>query len=248
MRVHGPADRPTLIYLPGLHGDWTLVTRFRLAVREHFRFVEFTYPRTLEWDLDDYADAIEQSLLKEGIERGWLLGESFGSQIAWPLAGKERKFQAQGVILVGGFGAHPMKFGVRSARAFCAGVPLRLITWALFCYAPLARFRFGNSPECRAAVQEFIARRTALDKCAGAHRLRLIAGNDPTALAAAVTVPVYHLSGFWDPVVPWPLARRWLRRHCPGYRGGRLVGTADHNVLATGTDKAARIIRQWING
>ena len=28
MRVHGVNDSPTLIYLPGLHGDWTLVSSF----------------------------------------------------------------------------------------------------------------------------------------------------------------------------------------------------------------------------
>lgn len=28
MRVHGVNDSPTLIYLPGLHGDWTQVSSF----------------------------------------------------------------------------------------------------------------------------------------------------------------------------------------------------------------------------
>jgi hypothetical protein len=28
MRVHGVNDSPTLIYLPGLRGDWTLVSSF----------------------------------------------------------------------------------------------------------------------------------------------------------------------------------------------------------------------------
>jgi len=58
IRIHGDVGKPTLIYLPGLHGDWTLVTRFRLAIQDRYRFVEFTYPRTLEWSLEDYAEAI----------------------------------------------------------------------------------------------------------------------------------------------------------------------------------------------
>lgn len=247
IRVHGDAENPTLIYLPGLHGDWTLVTRFRLEVQNRYRFVEFTYPRTLEWSLEDYADAIEAMLLEHEIANGWVIGESFGSQIVWPLVGAARSFKPDGVILAGGFGRHPMKFGVNSAKAFCAGLPLSFITWALFCYAPFARFRFGDSPEAHASIKEFIARRTQLDKCAGAHRLQLIANNDPRQFAAQVQMPVYHLSGFWDPVVPWPMVRSWLKRHCPGYREGRLIASADHNVLATGTEQAAAIVDGWIN-
>ena len=62
LRIHGDAALPTLIYLPGLHGDWTLVTSFRLALAGRVRFVEFTYPRTLMWSLEDYARAIEAAL------------------------------------------------------------------------------------------------------------------------------------------------------------------------------------------
>ena len=38
MRVHGDASLPTLIYLPGLHGDWTLVSSFRAAIAGRVRF------------------------------------------------------------------------------------------------------------------------------------------------------------------------------------------------------------------
>src|SRR6185436_11229062 len=88
MRVHGDPSGPTLIYLPGLHGDWTLVSSFRAAIAGRVRFVEFTYPRTTTWSLDDYARGIEGMLLAQGIERGWLLGESFGSLPAWQVVGR----------------------------------------------------------------------------------------------------------------------------------------------------------------
>ena len=76
IRIHGAAHLPTLIYLPGLHGDWTLIGDFRKHLAGKVRFVEFTYPRTLTWSLDDYAEAIEKSLAQNGITSGWLLGES----------------------------------------------------------------------------------------------------------------------------------------------------------------------------
>ena len=59
IRVHGPAELPALIYLPGLHGDWTLIGGLRASLVGRVRFVEFTYPRTVAWSLDDYAAAIE---------------------------------------------------------------------------------------------------------------------------------------------------------------------------------------------
>jgi hypothetical protein len=34
IRIHNPGAAPTLIYLPGLHGDWTLVRSFRRALAE----------------------------------------------------------------------------------------------------------------------------------------------------------------------------------------------------------------------
>ena len=71
VRIHGDAALPTLIYLPGIHGDWTLVGDFRRQLAGTVRFVEFTYPRTLIWSLDDYAAAIESALAQNGITAGW---------------------------------------------------------------------------------------------------------------------------------------------------------------------------------
>ena len=80
LRIHGDASLPSLIYLPSLHGDWTLIGGFRHALGGRARFVEVTYPRTLSWSLDDYAAAIETAMEQHGVTGGWLLGESYGSQ------------------------------------------------------------------------------------------------------------------------------------------------------------------------
>ena len=273
LRLHGDASLPVLIYLPGLHGDWTLVTSFRLAMAGRARFVECTYPRTLTWSLDDYADAIEAALREQGINRGWLLGESFGSQIVWPLAqrsvaatfrlreearksgsptqpegcGYGAHFHADGIVLAGGFVKHPFKFGVRAASRLCHGVSLTWLTRLLFFYAKFARFRHRQAPETLASIQEFVARRTELDKQAAVHRLRLIATNDARELVRQVRLPVYQLSGLFDPVVPWPFVRPWLKQNCPGYRGSRIIWKADHTVLATAPKAAADQVMKWMN-
>ena len=34
IRIHGDASRPTLVYLPGLHGDWTLIGQCKVGFME----------------------------------------------------------------------------------------------------------------------------------------------------------------------------------------------------------------------
>ena len=247
LRIHGSAAQPTLVYLPGLHGDWTLVAGFRSALGGRIRFVETTYPRTLTWSLDDYAAGIESALAERGIDRGWLLGESFSSQVVWALVARGR-FQVEGVILAGGFVLHPMQWGVRFAERVVGVMSLRLVTAILFGYARVARFRYRRSLEVRASINEFIARRTKLDQQAATHRLHLIAQNDPRAIASQIEAPVYALSGVLDPIVPWFWVRPWLKKNCPRLRDYRVIWGADHNVLGTAPKAAADLIVGWILG
>jgi len=245
IRIHGEPALPALIYLPGLHGDWTLVGSFRRALGGQARFVEFTYPRTLTWSLEDYAAAIESALVENGITRGWLLGESFGSQIAWPLVARGR-IQVSGIILAGGFARHPLRRGARLAERIGAAVPRAVLARLLNGYAVAARFRYRHAPETRAEIHEFLSRRTELDRQAAAHRLRLVALNDPRAIAAQLRVPLFALSGWLDPIVFWPATRRWFRCHCPALREFKILGRADHNVLGTAPDAAAKLVLRWM--
>jgi len=247
LRIHGDSSLPTLIYLPGLHGDWTLVGGFLRALDGRAHFVEITYPRTLEWSLDDYAAAIETALEENGIKSGWLLGESFGSQPLWAMVGRG-KFQAHGVILAGGFVKHPMCQSVRLAERLTGRMSNALFIWVIFSYAKIAKFRYRHSPGTLARIDEFIARRTDLDRRAAQHRLHLIAGFDPRPIARQTKLPVFGLSGILDPIVPWPFVRRWLRRNCPALRDYKIIKSADHNVLGTAPRQAAKQVLEWMNG
>jgi pimeloyl-ACP methyl ester carboxylesterase len=247
IRIHGGPSKATLIYLPGLHGDWTLVGSFRRALAGRARFIEVTYPRTLSWSLEDYSAEVTTALLEVGITHGWLLGESFGSQVVWPmLVGKE--LRVEGVILTGGFVRHPVRWAVRMAERVCGGVSLTLLTRILFGYAKLARFRHRHSPEMLIGLEEFIARRTELDRQAAKHRLCLVARSDPCSIAKQITVPLYAVTGFFDPIVPWFWPRRWLRKNCPGLREYRIIWRADHNVLGTAPQTAADQVIKWMTG
>lgn len=256
IRIHGNAALPALIYLPGLHGDWTLITSFRKAVEGKVRFVEFTYPRTTTWSLDDYAEAILGKLIEHNVARGWLLGESFGSQIIWPLlaklkhrqaeAGQAQPFEPNGIILAGGFVRFPFPSVVKLVQTLLQTLPAWPVRRFLQAYAFCARLRHWRAPETFASVREFISRRTPEDIAAMAHRLQLIHSSDSRSSASAASIPVYQLVGCLDPIVPAPPVGRWLLRNCPSFQGNRTIWLADHNVLSTAPAAAAGQILQWM--
>lgn len=245
LRAYGLPSRPALIYLPGLHGDWTIIGGFRKALGERVRFAEMTYPRTLTWSLEDYAAAIAVALRANGIERGWLLAESFGSQIAWELV-RRTDFVTEGLILAGGFVRHPSRLGVRLVERLAGGISMNLLVRVLFGYAKIKQFRYRHSPEAMQAIREFLDRRTELDRRAAVHRLRLIAQSDPCAIASRTQVPVYALTGSFDPVVPWVPVRRWLKRHCHALRDFKIIWRAEHNVLSSAPRPSAEQVLRWM--
>ena len=244
LRIYGDASLPALVYLPGLHGDWTLIGGLRAAVAGRVRFVEMTYPRTLTWSLDNYAAAIEEALLQHGISSGWLLGESFGSQPLWAIVARG-KFQAQGIILAGGFVRYPNLGFMRLLEKMPGDIITRLFVRVIFGYAKIVWIRYRHSPETLATLNEFIARRTPEDRHAAVHRLHLVVGNDPRETAMKTKVPVYAISGILDPIVPWPQVRHWLRKKCPALRDYKIV-RSDHNVLNTGRAEAVKQILRWM--
>jgi len=246
MRVCGPGHAKTLIYLPGLHGDWTLVGSFRQALADQVRWVEITYPRTLSWSLDDYAQAVETSLAEHRVTHGWLLGESFGSQVVWSLL-RRRKFACDGVILAGGFVRHPSRWRVRLAEWGLRRVSATTARRVLCAYGKVAHLRFRRAPEVVRGFSEFLSRRTLQDLRAAHHRVELIRESDYAQEARSLSVPLYALTGFIDIVVPWMGTRRWLRRHCPALREFKIIWHADHTVLASSPVRAARQIEDWLN-
>jgi pimeloyl-ACP methyl ester carboxylesterase len=249
IRVHGESAHPTLIYLPGVHGDWTLVSSFRAAIRNHVRFVEFTYPRTLTWSINDHAHAIVQKLSTHNIREGWLLAESFGSVLAWALVDQAppSNFHVCGIILSGGFVRYPYLFVVRFARAINRALPLWFIKLVCWFYGRYALLRHRHAPETLECVSEFARRRSEeSDRHAICYRYGLILQSDPRQLAQKSAIPVYQLCGLVDPIVPWFPVRRWLRRYCPKHTDWRLVWRADHNVLGTAPRTAADQVLRWI--
>jgi pimeloyl-ACP methyl ester carboxylesterase len=255
MQVQGPPSAPLLVYLPGLHGDWHYNAGLRLALQDRVRLVEFAYPRNPAWKLADYVQAIEAALLEAGLPSGWLLGESFGSQVAWGLMGRAEAqktagkphFQPKGLILAGGFVRYPLMWGVRLVRGTHQSLPMAAVAALLRAYLRLLRWRHRQAPHVRQSLQQHqdfqlqeLARQAILS------RYDIILAHDHRPLAQRTTLPVFYLTGFWDLIVPWFLVRPWLRRHCPGFRGSRLVWNSEHNILGFQPRTSARQILEWL--
>jgi pimeloyl-ACP methyl ester carboxylesterase len=245
VRVHGASHLPTLIYLPGIHGNWCLIGGFRRALGNRVRFVEVTYPGTLTWTLDDHAAALESALARHDVSNGWLLAESFGSQVAWSFLAR-KSFELHALILAGGFVGHPFRGAARLAQRWCDDISFSLLRRILFGYATISRFRFRRSPETFNEIQEFINSLSKRELEAAKHRLHLIAQSDLCSIATDAKIPVYAISGLFDPVVPWISVRRWLKIHCRALREYKIIWCADHNVLGTAPQRASAQILKWM--
>ena len=250
MQIHGTADLPTLVYLPGMHGDWHLTPGIREALGRRVRWVEFTYPSGVGVSLEDHVTVIWERLHEAGIHSAWILGESFGSQIAWRFlerAERQGTFAVKGLLLVGGFVRYPWPVAVRLARPIVRHLPGWILGVLLRGYLLGFRGLGRRSPEVRASLERFVERRLEpSDREALVHRLDLILGSDPRAIARATRVPVWSLMGFWDPIVPWIPVRHWLRRECPGWRGDCVIGWADHAPLVSAPKRSAEVILGWM--
>jgi pimeloyl-ACP methyl ester carboxylesterase len=160
--------------------------------------VELTYPRTLDWSLQDYAAGVERALAAVEIGKGWILGESFGSQVSWPLAARKR-FGVEGLVLAGGFGKHPTHWGVVLSQKAVSAIPLGIITRALL-GAPAYQMAFpvNRGPREREGIY-----RTSpeLDRRAAAIQ-QLIEKNDPSIIIQRLDVPLCAVSGALDPSFP----------------------------------------------
>ena len=171
IRSHGDPGKPAIVFLPGIHGDWTLVSSFRTIAARHLRFVEMTYPRTRTWSAENYARNALNALERTGVEAGWLLAESFGSQVAWGMLDllsndrPEHRFECKGLILAGGFVRYPAPVLLGIARRASRAMPQR--AWrALF----LALRQVRKFPASKRAGNRGCGRGIHCAADAGGHR------------------------------------------------------------------------------
>ena len=132
-RVSGDPRAAAVIYLPGVHGDWTAQARARDILSRNFHFVETAYPRIQNWEIDDFAHSLKELLGRLGIRSVHIVGESFGSLVGWQF-GIAYPQQVRSFTLVGGF-SRPPRFKVAAlAAAALKNVPTSLLESAIDMY------------------------------------------------------------------------------------------------------------------
>lgn len=246
--VNDAGKNPTLVYLPGIHGDASLVKEFKKYVAGKICFVEIEYPKNPDWEIEDYALAVESALKKTGIGECWLLAESFGSQVAWAILSKRRQFKANGVILAGGFVRHPIIIGVKLIRLITICLPLNAIELWLKIYIWICRLFFRKNRREKKVLNDFVRNRLDdADRRAIVKRYELIIKYDHRPTAKTVQTPIYFLAGRWDYlIVPWKSVLRWLKKNCPAFCDFKIVPGADHPVLANAPELSANQILKWL--
>ncbi len=207
-RISGPEQAPVLVYVPGIHGDWTPMVNCRGYLARRLRLVELAYPWRARWLLDDFADALAAKLDELGIESAHLLAESFGSIVGWQFA-LTRPRRVRSLVLAGGFCRPPWSSFLPAALATMAAIPPRWVDSVIGAYIRLHAGR--RDYDADAGFPPFSASRGREGWRACRNRLRVIRATDLRRRLGEIRCPVAYVGGGRDLVVPVRREIRCLR-------------------------------------
>lgn len=237
----GDRTAPPVVYLPGVHGDWTPQGQARLILSREFHFVETAYPRIHDWSIENFARALNDLLDHLGIKSAHVVAESFGSLVGWQfgIANSER---LRSLTLVGGFSRAP-RFGVAAAASAAVKlIPPLIMETAIDSYVA-GKSAIGEKRETF-ETGAYPASRTKRGQQAVSNRMRIIQGADFRPHLESIGFPVRYIGGARDIIVP---VRReiatlvaTLPDHCEFE--SELVPRAPHALIASHPKHTA----EWI--
>jgi pimeloyl-ACP methyl ester carboxylesterase len=244
-QAEGDPQAPAIIYLPGVHGDWTPQVRARPILSRDFHFVETAYPRTHHWSIDDYARALKELLDDLGIDSAHIVGESFGSLVAWKfgIANPER---FRSFTLVGGF-SRPPRFRVAAAAAVALkSLPTNLLEAAIDLYVA-AKSAAGEHRETFQSGA-YPAARTVRGRRATANRMTIIQESEFQNHLQEIRFPVRYVGGARDIVVPVRREIATLGASLPPHCDfqSALVAGAPHALIASHPEQTVQHILRWV--
>jgi pimeloyl-ACP methyl ester carboxylesterase len=244
-QASGDRDAPPILYLPGVHGDWTPQVGARPILSRDFHFLETAYPRIETWSIDDYARALKKLLDDLGIESAHIVGESFGSLVMWQF-GVANPERVRSFTLVGGF-SRPPRFRVAAAAAAALRtLPTQLLESSIDLYVS------GKSAmgEVRESFDSGVypAVRTPRGRRATANRMSIIQASDFTEQLKEIKFPVRYLGGAKDIVVPVRREIATLLAHLPPHCDFRseLVPGAPHAMIASHPQQTVEHLTRWV--
>jgi pimeloyl-ACP methyl ester carboxylesterase len=245
-RISGPPDAPVLIYIPGIHGDWTPMRRLQPLLSQRLRLVEVAYPRAPEWSLEDYTARLLDLFLLLDIGPAHLLAESFGSLIGLDFA-LHCPERVRSIVIAGGFCSSPGRLRVGLARRLLGLIQPRIFEWGIDLYlAWVIRGRLPIEGDFREDF--FPASRTRRGWQAVLSRLDIIRRTDFRPRLARLRTPIFYLGGSRDWVVPVrrtiDLFKRCLHESCV-FRNLVIPG-APHAILPACARSISGIITDWV--
>lgn len=247
-QVSGPTDAPAIVYLPGVHGDWTPNEAARMHLTRGARLVEVAYPRREEWALGDFAASLVRLLDRLDIGSAHLVGESFGSLVAWE-AGLTQPDRVSSLLLVGGFVQPPPFRVATSAKWFLRGLPTPALEMGIDAYVHYksrkGERRLGKSE----GVSPYAASRTRGGKRATANRMAIIERSDFRERLSRVPHPVRYIGGSNDTVIPVARELSTLRQHLPAHTTfeSQLIDGAPHAIIVSHPEITTGALTRWVN-
>jgi len=242
----GPRDGLPLIYLPGVQGCWTSLHAARQLIPPDIAFVEVAYPLTEDWTLERHAASLERLLDELHIESAHLIGESFGSLVAWQFA-LARAERVRSHLLIGGFSEPPPRRIAGAARLGLSVVWSPLFDGVVDGYVRWKRFG-GDERIAPSGVKPFPGVRGFQGQRAAANRMQLIQTTDFRSRLPGCRVPVRYLGGSSDRVVPVRREIDTLDRLLPDRCSfeSRLIPGAPHMLVAARPDETVDRLVDWV--
>lgn len=245
-QVSGSEELPTLVYLPGVHGDWTPLARARSLLGEAARLVEVAYPRVADWTLPDFAKALENLLDLLKLDSVHLVGESFGSLVAWEF-GLAHPHRVRSLSLVGGFSQPPDSRTARWARHALSLVPTVLFETGIDLYVA-HKNRRGETRHPGDGAPAYAAVRTTRGRRATANRMDIIHRTDFRPRLGDVAFPVRYIGGEKDRLVPVQRELATLEKYLPTACDfqGRILSAAPHMIIASHPEQTSGHLHTWV--
>lgn len=245
-RESGNRNAPPLVYLPGVHGCWTPLNAARQGLEERFHLIEIAYPPKPKWTLVDYAQELAEVLEQVSLTSAHLVGESFGSLVAWQFA-QSRPTAVRSHILLGGFVQSPSLYRAALARLGLRLLPSRLFGFVVDRYVDYRAVRVEHADDVEAGAYPAVRNRSG--RLATARRMQIIQHTDMRCTLSSVDYPVRYIGGANDTVVQVAREVSTLAELLPPGSDFefRLIAGAPHMIIASHSSLVVDELERWVS-
>lgn len=235
--------RPIVVYLPGVHGDWTSFHRIRPFLERDVALVELSYPKSEIAGLPEIAAKIVRLVRALDVRNAHLLGESFGSLVAWRMALDAPDLTAS-LILAAGFTSPPPLRRAHLAFLALRTMPTPLFELLIDAYVAIQNRLGTGRPTPGEQLSPFFALRSDDGRLAVARRMETIQHSDLRAELSRIRAPVRYLGGKFDLVVPALREARTISSLVGDFESE--TWGAPHTLMVTHPERCAAAILRWI--